>query len=777
MTDTTSTRYIGQSVTRLEDQRLLTGAARFVDDVALPGMVEMAILRSPHAHARIIDIDLTTVRELPGVLDAFAASDLARPLPEIPLRLAPFAGFERFLQKPIAEHKVRYVGEPVAVIVATDRYVAEDALSHVSVEYDILPAITSVEQSASGETLIHKEAGENLATSYHVGRGDIEAAFAQADYRRRETFTTNRHMACPLEARGLIGDYTSDAGPLRLLGAVKVTWFNRRHLAAAFGLEEDAVEMIELEVGGGFGARGELYPEDYLVPIASRRVGRPVKWIEDRREHLMASNHSRDIECDLEIAAKSDGTILGLRGTVRGDMGAYIRTNGGVVPSKTVQFLPGPYRVPAFSCDMQALMTNKTPVGTYRGPGRFEANFCRERLLDMMADDLGIDPAELRLKNLMQPDELPFRIGELVPGDPDATYDDGNYPSALRRLLDEIDYEHWKDRQGELVDGRLIGLGLACFIESSAAGPPETARITIGANGAVEIRTGASSVGQGLETGMAQICAEYLEIPMEGITVLHGSTTLLPSGGGTFHSRNTVMAGNAVRDAAENLKIRAVELAALRWNIEAEALEYSGGGVQRRDGGEFLSLCDLAEFAATRQGDAILSAEGAYANEGRVSFSYGAHAALVAVDPETGDVAVQRYVLTEEIGRALNPAMVRGQALGGLVQGLGGALLDHILYDEDGQILTTNLAEYLLPISTGLPQMDTIALEEAPSKLNPMGFKGAGEGGIVAVAAAVGNAVAHALGGAGVKITQLPLSPASLWRQLDENQTGKCDGD
>ncbi len=772
MNDAGVVRYIGEPVNRIEDERLLRGEGRFVDDFCLPDMAEMAILRSPHAHARISAIDLSAVRASPGVLDAFSASEIGPEMPRIPLRLAPFKGFERFLQTPLADDKVRYVGEPVAVVVAHDRYRAEDALARIAVEYDPLPAVTDVEQAASGAVLIHEAAGENMATTYQVGRGDIDAAFRAAAYTRREHFVTNRHAPCPMETRGLIGEFARHDGILRLWGAAKVNFFNRRHLAVAFGLPEASVELIELDVGGGFGARGELYPEDYLVPIASRRTGRPVKWIEDRRENLMAANHSRDIVCDLEIAATSDGRILGLRSLVRGDMGAYIRTNGGVVPSRVGQFLPGPYRIPAVACEVQALITNKTPVGTYRGPGRFEANFCRERLLDMMAEDLKIDPAELRFRNLMEPAELPYRIGELVPGDPDATFDEGDYPSALRRVLEEIDYPSWKMRQGERRDGRLLGLGLACFIESSAAGPPETSRISVNADGDVEIRIGASSVGQGVETGMAQICAELLGVSIEKFTVLHGSTTLLPGGGGTFHSRNTVMAGNAVRIATENLQGRCIELASLRWNVAAEALEYGGGAVRRKDdpGADRLSLAELAAFAASRhdgEGPA-LAADGIYDNKGKVSYSYGAHAAIVAVDPATGRIDVERYVVVEEIGRALNPAMLRGQAVGGVVQGLGGTLLDHMVYDDEGQLLTTNLADYLLPTSAEMPDITAIALEDFPSKLNPMGFKGAGEGGIVAVAGAVANAVAHALSQYGIKITRLPLSPNYLHTLMRE---------
>ena len=766
MNQTSPIRYIGESVPRIEDRRLLTGEGQFVDDVTMPDLLHMAILRSPLAHARIKAISLESARAMPGVVDVFCASNIDFPLPDIPLRLAPFKGFERFLQKPLAIDKVRYVGEPVAVVIAESRYLAEDAIAAITLDLTALPAVTSVKEAEAGHDLLHDAAGENIGAQYTVERGNIDSAFKNAPYVRREQFVTNRHGACPLETRGLIGECAPHSGALRLTGAAKVTYFNRRHLAAAFGLKEEQVELIELDVGGGFGARGELYPEDYLVLIAAKRVGKPIKWIEDRRENLMACNHSRDITCDLEIAATLDGTILGMRCKVLGDLGAYIRTNGGVIPSKAVQFLPGPYRVPAFVAEMKALVTNKTPVGTMRGPGRFEATFCRERIFDMMARDLGIDPAALRLKNLLKPEELPYRIGELIPGDTDATFDEGNYGSAFNKLLEVIDYEHWKTRQGTDQNGKLMGLGVAVFVESSAGGPPETARITVLHDGSIELRTGASSVGQGLETGMAQICAEFLETNIDKIIVKHGSTNLLGAGGGTFNSRCTVMGGNAVREAAKLLKLKALELAALRWNVASSDLEYGSGAVKRDDGEQF-TLSQLAAFAIARD-NTSLSADGSYSNDGKVSYSYGAHAALVSVDIETGGLDLIKYALIEDIGRALNPVMVEGQAVGGLVQGLGGTLLDHMIYDNDGQLMTTNFAEYLLPLATDLPQITTIALEEYASKLNPMGFKGAGEGGIVAVAGAVGNAVAHALSKYDIKITDLPLTPMRIHELLKE---------
>ncbi|MDE0176018.1 MAG: xanthine dehydrogenase family protein molybdopterin-binding subunit [Defluviicoccus sp.] len=760
-------RMIGRALSRREDKRLLRGEGRFVDDFAPPGAAHMAILRSPFAHARIRSVELAAARAAPGVIDAFCGTDLDRPLPEIPFRLAGLSGFDRFLQQPIATAKARFAGEPVAAVVASDRYAAEDALAAIEVDYDPLPPVADPETAAKSDTLVHDGAGDNVAIRYTARRGDADAAFAAAPYRRRERFRTHRQTGLPLETRGLVADF-SDGETLRLWGAAKVTYFNKRALVRAFGLPEDAVELVQLDVGGGFGVRGELYPEDYLVPIASRRAGRPVKWIEDRQEHLMAANHSRDIVCELEVAAERDGTILALRGRTVADLGAYARTNGGIVPVRTVQFLPGPYRIPNYSCDAEIVVTNRTPTGTYRGPGRFEANFFRERLIDLMAADLGLDPAEVRLANLLGPDELPYDIGELIPGDTGTAYSNGDYPAVLRRLLDEAGYDDWRARQGEVgADGRRHGLGIACFVESSAAGPPEHARIGAGADGRVEVRVGSSSFGQGVETGMIQIAADALGVASDAIDVRHGTTSLLPDGSGSYHSRTTVMAGNAVAEAAAAFRERCIALAALRWNAEPESLAWSEGRVERAEG-ETIGIAPLAAFARSR-GES-LEAAASFDNRGRIAWSSGAHAAHVAVDTETGEVAVLGYRVVEELGRVLNPMMAEGQAVGAAVQGIGGALLDRIRHDADGQLLTANLADYLVPASVEIPRIETVALETHPADSNPLGFKGAGEGGIIAVGAAIANAIAHALGRSGEGPTELPVSPGDVLRLVDERR-------
>jgi carbon-monoxide dehydrogenase large subunit len=513
-------------------------------------------------------------------------------------------------------------------------------------------------------------------------------------------------------------------------------------------------------VGGGFGVRGEFYPEDFIIPFAARKLGRPVKWIEDRREHLLSINHSREIDCELEIACKRDGTLLALRGKIHGDMGAYIRTNGGVVPAKAAQFLHGPYRLPAIEVEVAAYMTSKTPVGTYRAPGRFEANFFRERLIEMAARDLGIEPAVFRGKNLITEAELPYSIGQLVPYETETHYDNGDYVAAFERCLTEFGYEAKKALSGKLIDGRYHGIAAVPFVESGGAGPRENARMTLTPDGMVTIGMGSSALGQGLETVFAQIAGDAMSLPFDRFRILHGSTTLVEEGFGTYHSRAVVMGGSAILEAAKKLQEAIREAAAGHFGCAADAVTLADGRVKAATG-----ELGFGEVAAKAGGEIVV--EATFANNKR-TYSYGAHAAHVAVDDRTGHVEVLDYVAVEDVGRAINPAIVHGQALGALVQGLGGVFLDHLIYDEDAQLLNASLADYLVPTATDFPNVRGVTLELRPSPSNPLGAKGAGEGGIVAVAATIGNAVANALSSLKVEPKALPLTPPVLWRLVQE---------
>jgi carbon-monoxide dehydrogenase large subunit len=497
-----------------------------------------------------------------------------------------------------------------------------------------------------------------------------------------------------------------------------------------------------------------------------------VKWIEDRRESLLATNHSREIECELAIAARADGTILGLRARILADMGAYARTNGGVVPAKAAQFLPGPYRIANVTCDVHAVLTNKTPTGTYRGPGRFEANFFRERLLDLMAADLGLDPVQVRMKNLLRPAELPYALGALVPYEAPSEYDGGDYLSAFARALDASDYASLAKLNGQLVDGKLHGVGIGCFVESSGAGPSETARAVVTGPERVELYTGCASSGQGHETWMAQIVAEELGLPLEAITVFHGTTSFVEDGFGTYHSRAVVVGGSAAKAAAAKLIAQVIALAAARTGLTLDALEYRRGSVYRRgdDGSALLTLAALSTDPAP-DARAALTAVAKFSPT-KLTYTYGAHVAHVAVDPQTGAVDVLRFLAVEDVGRAINPLLVHGQAHGAALQGLGGAFLEALVYDETGQLLTGTLMDYALPPASAFPNVHAITLEESPSTLNPLGAKGAGEGGIVATGAAAANAVAAALAPFGVVVRELPLSPVNIARWIREAAGG-----
>ncbi|SEH48317.1 xanthine dehydrogenase family protein molybdopterin-binding subunit [Tardiphaga sp. OK245] len=747
---------VGSAVERMEDARFLSGSGNFADDLAVEGMLHAAILRSPIAHARIVAIDASAALAMVGIHAVLTAQDIGDTIPIIPLRLAPLPEFEPFRQPVMASDKVRYVGEPIAVVVADSRALAEDALERIGIEFEALSAVT--ERGAS-ETPLFDFAEDNVALRYDAGFGDADAAFAAADYVRTERFSVQRHTALPMETRGLLAEWNSSAGRLVVTGATKVTFYNRRALAQMLGLREDDIDLIEIDVGGGFGVRGEFYPEDFLIPFAARKLACPVKWIEDRREHLMAINHSRDVACELSLACRSDGLMLGLRGRVFADMGAYLRTNGGVVPAKAAQFLPGPYRIPHVSVSVEAFMTSKTPVGTYRGPGRFEANFFRERLIDMAATDLGIDIAEFRRKNLITEQELPYPIDGLVPYEGPTSYDTGDYVEVFERALKEIGWAEKRHLQGKLVDGVRHGIGLGCFVESGGAGPKENAALTLEKDGSLTVAVGSSVLGQGLETVLGQIASDTLSIPFDRIRVLHGSTTLLDEGFGTYHSRAVVMGGSAVLDGATRLREKILQQASNHLGRPNSELKIVNANVVADNG----ASVSFAALAAGRE----LQADGTFTNDVR-TYSYGTHAAHVTVDPRTGAVKVLDYIAVEDVGRAINPAIVHGQAIGAIVQGLGGVFLDHLIYDDQGQLLNASLADYLVPTASDFPVLRAVTLELRPSPSNPLGAKGAGEGGIVAVAAATANAVAAALAPLNVEIHHLPLTPPRLWRLIKD---------
>jgi carbon-monoxide dehydrogenase large subunit len=748
---------IGRPIPRLEDARFLQGKGAYVDDLAAAGMVAAAIVRSPVAHGRIRNIDTGASLKMPGVLSVLSAADVGTPVPRIPLRQEAHPSLLVFEQPVIADGVVRYVGEPVAIVIAATAAQAADAAEAVQVDIDELPVVR--DRAAGNDVLLHPAAGSNCAITLRAVRGEVDQAFRQAPYVRRERLSVHRHTAIPMEPRGLIAHWDAAASKLTVDGATKVPFANRRILARMLKLDEAAIELIEPDVGGAFGVRGEFYPEDFLIPFAARKLGRPVKWIETRGEHFLTTNHARDAECDIEIACSRDGRLIGLRGHARTDIGAYIRTVG-VTPSRNIaQVCSGPYRIPHIGLDVSLMLTNKTPVATYRGPGRFETDFFRERMFDLIAADLGIDRIEFRRRNLVSEAEMPYALATVQPFGDATECDSGNYEATLDRCLAEFDWPAKSAVSGTKVDGCYHGVALGCYIEGGASGPSESARLTLEPDGMLSVSSGSSSVGQGLETSLAQIAADAMAVPVARIRrVSHGSTTLVQQGFGSYSSRSVVMGGSAIVQAAAELKNILRTSAAAMLGCRAEDVMLGDGTASAPAGS--VSWAKLA-------GPQGIRVDGSFASRKR-TYSYGAHAAHVAVDAETGQVSVLDYVAVEDVGRIINPVTLHGQTVGAVVQGLGGVLLEELVYDDQGQLLTGSLMDYTLPRADNFPTVDAVVLEMHPSPNNPLGAKGAGEGGVIPVGGVIANAVAAALAPLGVEIRDLPLTPQRLWRKISE---------
>ena len=748
---------VGRSVRRLENARRVRGEGNYVDDVHVPGMLHATVVRSPVAHARVRALDASAARSMPGVEAILGAGELGESLRPIPIRLVPDDRLLRYLQLPLATGRVRYVGEPVALVVARSRAVAEDAAERVEADFEPLPAATDAVSPPPAALFDHTP--DNLVSVIEEGFGDIDAAFARAERIVRLTFRTGRHTAVPMETRGLVAVPERGAargeGRLTVWGPTKVTHFNRGVLAAMLGWPEHRIRLVEPDVGGGFGARGEFYPEDFLVPCAALRLGRPVKWIEDRVEHLSAINHSREQWYELALALGPDGRFLGLRAEMTNDMGAYLRTHGTVVPGLSAGMLPGPYEMEAYRCRVRCVLTNKTPTGTYRAPGRFECNAARERLIDRAARLSGIGPVELRMRNLVRPEQMPYARGTSILGE-EVAYDSGDYPAALAEAAALSGFGSSSAGAGRPGRHR-HGMGLACFVEKTGTGPFEGARAFLDRSGALVIATGACDVGQGLETCLAQIAGDALGVDHAGVTVRHGDTDLIPYGVGSFASRGTVMAGNAVHAAVGELRTRVLERAAARLEAEARDLVIEAGGVVRGAGGR---SCTLAALAAEPGLEAVH-----YFRCEQMAYSHGVAVARVRVDTATGLVVPERIWVLYDVGRVVNPAIVAGQIEGGVAQGLGGALLEELRYDDTGQFLTGSFMDYLLPGTTDVPSIVHRDLGGSPSPRNPLGVKGAGEVGIAGVGGAIANAVADALGDAERDSDRLPLTPERVFER------------
>jgi carbon-monoxide dehydrogenase large subunit/6-hydroxypseudooxynicotine dehydrogenase subunit gamma len=750
---------VGQSVTRKEDGPLLRGQGKFAADINFPNQLHMRVVRSTYAHGNIVSVDLAPALAIPGVVAAWSFADVSE-IPPIDFRLTRLEQLAAYRQTILAKDKVRYVGDPVAVVFAEDPYLAEDAAEHVEVEIEELPVILQ----ADGEVGEFRDGLPTETALIEKGYGDVDGAFAKAHAVVSLSLSIGRHSGVPLETRGAIGRYIAETDMLEMYGAAKVPHWNRDQLAKMFGRTAANTNLFEGHVGGGFGIRGEMYPEDVLVCLAALRLGRPVKWIEDRREHLIAANHSRQQTHHIRAAIDRDGNILAIDNEFFHDQGGYMRTHAATVPDLAAAMLPGPYRIPAYRVLGHIRLTNKTPGGTYRAPGRYESTFVRERLLDAVAARVGISGVEVRRRNLIATGEMPVTRALETLGT-DIVLDSGDYPKLLDKALNGIG---WDDLQTQITSrrkaGELVGSGVAMFVEKSGLGPFDDVRINVGTDGLVEVVTGAASVGQGVETVIAQICAEKLGASYDNVSVIHGQTNRIARGLGAFASRVSVMTGEATRQAALKLRDKALAAAAELMQLTADQLDIVDGEIVRLDGGTGPSMT-LAEIAKALEpggnlvGDSEpgLFAEASFESK-HMTYPYGVHVAVVSLARDTGGISVERYLVAYDIGKAINPMLVDGQIVGGVAQGIGGALYEEFTYDDRGEPLAVTFADYLMPTAREVPDVEVIISEDAPSPLNPMGLKGAGEGGTNAVGAAIAAAIDDALGQPGA-ITQLPVSP------------------
>ncbi len=747
---------IGSAEPRVGGERLASGAGRFVADVRVPGMLEAAVLRSRHAHARIGRIDARRALALPGVRAVLTAADVPDKA-VIPHRVAAPDGTARYLQPAIARGVVRYAGEPIALVIAEDRYVAVDALALIDVAYEPLPVCATVEAAlAPGAPRLFANTDSNNVAVIRMRVGDADRAIGEAPLVIRERFTYPRQTACALETRGLVAVPPAvTGGELHLLGSTKCIHINRSILAPIFELPVGGLRLTEVDVGGGFGVRGELYPEDILIPLAALQLGRPVRFIEDRSESLLATNHARELTNAVEIGFDRDGRIVAIRSIIHADIGAYVRTAGLVPAEFGAALLPGPYRVPHYSCDLWSVVTNKTPVGTLRSPGRPECNFVRERLLDAAAVRLGIDAAEIRKRNLIRADEMPYDIGTVSFG-VNTVYDSGDFPGLLDTLLTRLDYAGARAEQQRLAaQGVRRGIGLAVYVEKTGLGPFETAQLEAHANGRITVDTGAASMGPGLETVLAQIVGDALGLPAGRFDVRHADTAAVESGVGTYGSRGTVTAGNAAHMAAAKLLSEARRRAATRLAVAEDEIKY-GAGVLTARGREVT----LGALAAERR-----LAVGASFNVPKVTYAGCAVAVVADVDIETGLVTLRRIVVGADVGRAVNPALIDGQLTGGVAFGIGNTLLESLQYDAEGQLLTGSLMDYALPAADHMPPVESF-YQEVPAHTNPLGLRGLGECGNPGLSGAIANAVCDALRDLDVSLTALPVTPARVFAAI-----------
>jgi carbon-monoxide dehydrogenase large subunit len=763
-------KFFGAAVKRVEDPALLTGKGHYVDDLRLPGTLHAAFVRSAHAHAKIRGIDSSAARALSGVHLVLTHADLPEPVQKPFSLLVPNPAITQlFMPGALARDEVCYVGEPIAMIVADTRYIAEDAASLVDVDYDVLPAISDCRAAAaSGAAVAHDAAPSNIAARVPFSHGDNDGAFANAAHVFREQLRTHRGGPFFMECRGLVASYDPVTDCFTVYVSSQSSHRVKRQFIDALDLNDNQLRVITPDVGGGFGPKGVLYPEYPCVAIAAQRLARPVKWVEDRRENFVATHQERDAYWDVEIAVDKDAKILGLRGQMIHDEGAYLPW-GLTVPWIAATTVPGPYVVPSYKMEVVVAFTNKISTTPVRGAGRPAGVFVMERLMDRVARELSLDPAEVRRRNFIRPEQMPYKVGIVFRDGRPVTYDSGDYPTCQATALGVADYDGFEKRQRQArKQGRFIGIGVANAVEATGLGPYEGVTIRISTTGKISMYTGATPHGQSHKTVLSQIAADELGVDYEDITVVTGDTASIAFGMGTFAARTAVNAGSSAHIAAKDLANRMKQIAAEMLQAKPEDIELSNSFAQMRTQPEKRkSFRELSFRAAGMPGVSMAGGmvpgleQTAYFTPDQSTYSNGTHVVEVEVDVETGGVEILRYVVMHDCGNVINPMVVEGQVQGGVAHGVGNALFEKMLYDDNAQPLNMNFGEYLLPGSTDVPSVELHHME-TPSPLNPIGVKGAGESGTIPAIAAIVAAIENAVQPFGVKISEAPVSPSHL---------------
>jgi carbon-monoxide dehydrogenase large subunit len=782
----------GERVERREDRRLLTGAGRYTDDFA-PHAAQAAFLRSEYAHARIVDIDVSGALDVDGVHGVYTYEDLeGRFADPLPLIIPHEAIVAPRTQYALAREEVRYVGETIAMVVARDRYIAEDAVEAIRVDYEPLPVAADLEGAAEPDApRVHGDRPDNVIGAVSQEHGDVDAALAGADHVFDWRFVIERSASMPLEGRAIVARFDEEGG-LLVYDSTQAPTGVRAGLSLLFGLSLEQVHVVAPDVGGGFGVKViQFYPEEVLVPLAAHRLGMPVKWTEDRREHFIGSTHERRQIHDVTVGVDEDGRVVALKTSFLHDGGAYC-PYGLIIPIITAAQLPGPYKLENYRYDFRAIFTNTVPTSPYRGAGRPHAAFVMERVMDRAAAELGLDRAEIRRRNLIQPDEFPYDVGVSFQDGGPTVYDSGDYPGGLELLLREVGYDGFAaQKEAAHAEGRMLGLGIACYVEGTGIGPYEGASINVQVDGTVTVATALATQGQGHQTILAQITADELGVPIEQIRVTTGDTRGLAWGVGTFASRTAVVSGNAVQKAAAEVRRQAAELAARILEADPEDIELADGRVgvvgspaKALEIGQLAAMANPLRYAFGKEtAEAALLTRRMYASQdvplpdGTTPglnaveyyspkcgvFGFGMHAAVVEVDEATCDVRILQYVVGHDCGRIINPIIVEGQMYGGVAQGIGGALYERMAYDENGQLLNASFMDFLMPYATELPE-PALFHTETPSPNNVLGVKGVGEAGTIPVAGAIANAVSDALG---VPIDRMPISPLQIFELVN----------